>query len=602
MGTSNLSSRTLRRCGVVFSLGLAAAGCGREALPFETGGGGAGGTTTQGGGGSGATGGTGGVTCTPEPEICNNGLDDDCNGLVDDGCGCVDGAVQDCYSGPPETKDVGLCTGGAQMCTNGAWGTCKGEKTPAPEGCDQLDNDCDGQIDDGNPGGGGACTLGLPGLCSAGIEKCVGGKFVCSQAVFPSPELCDGIDNNCNGLIDDGNPGGGAVCTTGLPGPCAAGTLTCNVGQMSCVPDVLAMPEQCDGIDNDCDGVVDDGNPGGGAFCNTGLPGPCSAGSLTCANGMLQCLQIQGPSNEVCDGIDNDCDGQIDDNVPGVGNDCSVGGPPPCSQGKLACQNGMTKCVLNPGTPEVCDGLDNDCDGLVDDGNPGGGGACMTGLSGICGPGTITCQGGSFGCVANASQGAELCDGVADENCNGIVAQVFFQETFASNAAGWTLDQEWQIGAATGSMGQTFGNPDPAADHTPTADNGVAGVIIGGNAATQPLHPTRWLTSPSIPVDPAAPKVYLQFWRFLNSDYTPWMTNRVEVYDALSSVWVQVWQSGNGAGVQDAAWTKQAYDITSHAKGGSVRVRFGFSVGANGAFIVSQWNVDDVAITTEPCD
>jgi hypothetical protein len=115
-------------------------------------------------------------------------------------------------------------------------------------------------------------------------------------------------------------------------------------------------------------------------------------------------------------------------------------------------------------------------------------------------------------------------------------------------------------------------------------------------------HPYRWLTSPVIAVDPAATAVFLQFWRWLNSDYAPWMTNRVEVLDATTNTWSLVWQSGNAPGVLDPAWTKQVYDITSKSKGGTIRVRFGFNVAAGGAFTVSQWNLDDVVVTTEPCE
>jgi len=85
-------------------------------------------------------------------EICNNGLDDDCNGKVDDGCSCTPGAVEKCFLGPPGKHNVGACTDGTQTCFGaefGSWGDCKGSIGPSAEVCDKLDNDCNGCVDDG---------------------------------------------------------------------------------------------------------------------------------------------------------------------------------------------------------------------------------------------------------------------------------------------------------------------------------------------------------------------------------------------------------------------------------------------------------------------
>jgi hypothetical protein len=125
--------------------------------------------------------------------------------------------------------------------------------------CDGLDNDCDGAVDDGNPGGGGACSTGQPGVCASGTESCQGGSLTCEPTTSPSAEVCDGLDNDCDGAVDDGNPGGGATCNTGLPGICANGTTVCSGGSVTCQQDKLPSAEICDGLDNDCDGSTDEG-------------------------------------------------------------------------------------------------------------------------------------------------------------------------------------------------------------------------------------------------------------------------------------------------------------------------------------------------------
>jgi hypothetical protein len=85
---------------------------------------------------------------------------------------------------------------------NGVWGSCSGV-TPVPEACDGKDNDCDGQVDNGAPDTGEPCTPGL-GECAWGETLCQDGQVVCS--VSPAAETCDGLDNDCDGVTDNGLP------------------------------------------------------------------------------------------------------------------------------------------------------------------------------------------------------------------------------------------------------------------------------------------------------------------------------------------------------------------------------------------------------------
>ncbi len=404
-----------------------------EDLAPEGAGGAWGGTTSTGGSsaggfGAGATGaggetgrgGAGGAACVPAAEACD-GLDNDCNGVVDDGCACHAGQEQDCYSGPAKTAGVGACKGGKQTCdAAGAWGACVGEVVPlAKEKCNGADDDCNGKADDLPEQ-----TCGVGG-CAVTVPACEGGKPVSCVPTAPKAETCNGVDDNCNQLVDELFPGKGQPCDTGLPGVCQKGTNQCvtdnGATAEQCAPTVPPSAETCNGLDDDCNGQVDDVQ-GAGVACSTGLMGACAAGTMACSGGGLACVPKVVPGAESCNGQDDDCDGVPDNGNPGGGAACATGLLGACAAGVLTCQNGALSCVQSvQAAPESCNGLDDDCNGVPDDGAVGGGGACVTGLSGICSAGTMTCKGGGLSCTQNQAAKAEVCGNGLDDDCNGAV-------------------------------------------------------------------------------------------------------------------------------------------------------------------------------------
>ncbi len=316
---------------------------------------------------------------------------------------------------------------------------------PRPETCNGLDDDCDHLVDETfdlntDPVNCGVCGAtcrfaNARVLCSLGrcrLDACLA-MFVdldrlegngCECEITGAVELCDSQDNNCNGTIDEGFdfatsvehcgtcgrkcefPRAAASCVRGMcqMGACEPGFVDLdgsprNGCEYPCAP-TNGGTEICDGKDNNCDGSVDESDsrvgmrcyPEGMAGCNLATAlcsGGCAFGTWACLPGGLVCRGATVPKPDVCDGQDNNCDGRADEdydlqNDPRWCGSCTrrctlPNAVPGCSAGRCVIKSCLAGFVdldkgadngceyaCAPDGPEVCDGRDNDCDGRFD--------------------------------------------------------------------------------------------------------------------------------------------------------------------------------------------------------------------------------------------
>ncbi|GMV42344.1 MAG: hypothetical protein AMXMBFR64_40600 [Myxococcales bacterium] len=429
-------------------------------------------------------------------EACN-GLDDDCDGETDeaDSTGC-----QTWYK-DEDLDGFGVTSAQACLCSKTApysalqGGDCDdttGAVSPAAkETCNGIDDDCDGQIDEAGSTGcvdffydGDGDTFGKSGdtqcRCTPGDGYTASKGGDCNDAIAtvnPSgAETCNGMDDDCDGLTDEANAVGCLTFYRDLDGDTwglatdsqclclPAGLYTsaqpgdCNDSNPAINPDAK---EVCGSGDENCDGQIDEAGAQGCTVYHRDDDGDtfgvtadtqctCGAKAPYTATKGGDCNDGTDKANpnqvEVCDGIDNDCKNGTDEGCDDDGDQyCDSGmtvsspAPPICPKGGGDCDD--AKANVNPGQAEVCDGLDNDCKSGVDNGcNDDGDAYCDAAMT-VSVPAPPICPSGGGDCNDNVNTtypgATDLPDASSvDSNCDGIdgaEAAAIFVDTTSGN-------------------------------------------------------------------------------------------------------------------------------------------------------------------------
>jgi hypothetical protein len=233
-------------------------------------------------------------------------------------------------------------------------------------------------------------------------------------------------------------------------------------------------------------------------------------------------------------------------------------------------------------------------------------GACeavaLADCSGFDSPCTVgKCEPETGACIA-----VDVADGIGcDDGNNCTIAEVCQAGSCVTDEAGalffddfsmpaeWTLDDPWEFAAATASQA-ALGGADPAADHSPGADNMLAGTVVGGLDAL-PAHPRRCMTSPPIDAT-AADMLWVTFWRHLHAPAQPDVVHTVDVWNGAT--WKNL-QKGYEVVTNDAAWTRIELNASGY---GAVDFRVRICVERlAGAPDFAGWSVDDVTVASVAC-